>query len=493
MNAPQKPQRNLIIATILVVALASGALVEGIRRPVIGALSWLTGSGRHIQPAHHRVHEPELGIPDTVELSPRALAAHAVQLSTVTLPTRPRLLQLRGSLALDVNRLVPVRARFPGQIVEVSTIEESFGSRLDQPPRKRQLNFMDRVTKGHRLAALQSKELGEKKSELADALSRLRLDQQTLQQLEALLAIGATNERAVNEMRSKVKVGEIAVRKAERTLQSWLLTDEEIAEVRDEAEGKLPGGAAQEDRNWARVEVLAPFDGTIVEKNVVEGGLVDAGAELFKVADLSQLNAWAHAYEEDLAVISAMPRPIRWTLRVNADPNAPEIVSTIDRIGEIIDPSEHMGLLAGVVDNPHGALRAGQFITATVELPPETDVVEIPTRALVEDGTESLVLVQVAPNVPRFGKRRVAVARRHNDVVYVYNRVTPAQSALGMHPLLPGEVVVSSGALELRAIIDEQRAQRKLNAARPNPVSTATAQTAADEANANTAAKEEKP
>src|SRR5262249_14380468 len=145
-----------------------------------------------------------------------------------------------------------------------------------------------------------------------------------------------------------------------------------------------------------------PSDGTILEKNVVEGDLVDSGDELFKIADLSVLTAWAHVYEEDLAVLKSMPRPIQWKLRVNADPASAEIVGRLDRIGSMIDHNEHMGLLSGLVQNPNGTLGVGQFITATVELPQEEGIVEIPTRALVEDGEESVVLVQRDPAQPKF-------------------------------------------------------------------------------------------
>jgi cobalt-zinc-cadmium efflux system membrane fusion protein len=263
----------------------------------------------------------------------------------------------------------------------------------------------------------------------------------------------------VREAERQVEVGEIAVKKAERTLQSWLLTDEEIEAVKAESERihNTSGKEPKEDPNWARVEVLAPSDGTIVEKNIVVGDLVDSGAELFKIADLSVLSAWAHVYEEDLALLDSLPKPRSWKLRVNSHPTATEIVGSIDRIGEIVDPSEHMGLVAGVVQNPTGELRAGQFITAFVELPQEPDVVEIPTRALVEDGDESVVLVQTDPAKAKYTKRRVSVVRRYYDVVYVRSQLTSDQVAQGLQELRIGERVVSAGALELKAALSEQR------------------------------------
>ncbi len=133
-------------------------------------------------------------------------------------------------------------------------------------------------------------------------------------------------------------------------------------------------------------------------------------------------------------------------MRLNASPQAPPIIGTIDRIGEIIDPNEHMALLAGLVNNPNDRLHAGQFISATVELPPETDVVEIPTRALVEDGDESVVFVQTDPDVNRFTIRRVAVVRRQHDVVYIRSHIADEQRAQGLEALSGGDRVVVAGA-----------------------------------------------
>jgi cobalt-zinc-cadmium efflux system membrane fusion protein len=397
----------------------------------------------------------------TLELSQRSVQLSGLKTESATKPTQSRSLELRGSLALDVNRLVHVHARFPGQIIRLSTIAEDPQASSPAGLARRQLNFMDRVTKGQKLAVIWSKDLGEKKSELVDALVHLRIDQLNLKYREELLRKGAGTETAVREGQRNVQVREIAVAKAERTLKSWSLIDEEIRAVKAEAERIETGGAwdMDQDENWASVEVVSPIDGTIVEKNVVEGDLVNADSDLFKVADLSILSAWARIYEEDLPLLRSLPRPITWKLRLNAVPTSSPIVGTIDRIGEIIDPNEHMALLAGLVKNPTGELRAGQFITAIIDLPPEEHVVEVPTRALVEDGDESYVLVQHPDNTNRFTLRRVVVVRRHHDRVYVRSLLTDEQKKEGLEELHEGERVVSAGALELKAAAEEQNSK----------------------------------
>ena len=272
--------------------------------------------------------------PTTIEIPARVAELTGLKTAVVSLPTKPRVLQLRGSLALDVNRLVHVHARFPGQIVHLEMIEETQPASPTAPRSERTLNFMDHVTKGQKLGQIWSKELGEKKSELVDALVRLRIDQQNLNYLQELLRKGATTEKSVREGQRQVEVGAIAVNKAERTLRSWTLTNEEIQEVKDEADRIHKGGAReiQQDETWATVEVVSPIDGTIVEKNVNEGDLVNADSDLFKIADLNVLSVWARAYEEDLPLLQSMPQPRSWTLRLSSNPQAAPITGTIDQI-----------------------------------------------------------------------------------------------------------------------------------------------------------------
>ena len=139
----------------------------------------------------------------------------------------------------------------------------------------------------------------------------------------------------------------------------------------------------------------------------------------------------------------------------------------------MIDPNQHTAVIKGYVDNPGKRIRAGQYVTATVNIPPPDDVVEIPTDALVEDGMQSLVFVQPDAAMHHFTMRRVQVTHRFERTVFV--RTTPipkeeqltAQEAeeglLPKEPLRPGERVLLSGAVELKAaVLDlESRPEKK--------------------------------
>jgi len=405
-------------------------------------------------PRLKRLDENTLLVPADVQ---RSLDLHTVQ---VIAAGRPRKLpSLTGTLALDTNRLVRIHARFAGEVVSLGRAEEydpSAGPTANSYSRP--LRYGDSVRKNQLLAVIWSKDLGEKKSELVDAVSKLKLDREVLNRLRALFKEGGTSERSLREAERAVESDLIAVARAERTLRSWRLSEAEIAAVRGEAE-RLGRRAGEADEAWARVEVRSPQDGVILEKNVSQGDLADTTTDLFKIADLSTLAVWAHAYEEDLPLLQALPQPIEWTLKM---PSRPGVIfhGRLEQIGKVIDPNQHTALVFGRVDNASGQLRVGQFVTAEVELPPSPGEVEVPTAALIDDGQTSTVFVQPDPAKPVFVRRRVQVVRRFQDVVYLLSEPRPLQAG-GPEAIRPGESVIAGGAVLLNEAIEDLPVARK--------------------------------
>src|SRR5262245_31710499 len=434
--------------------------------------SWL--KPEHPSPAGDSSSGPHLTNGGTLLIPPETQQSLGIRVVEARQAMRVRdLPPLAGSLGLDVNRLARVHSRFPGEVVAIGTAATGpFDNRtwhcvrplLDAFPAavaacERPLRYGDKVDRGQLLAVVWSKELGEKKSELVDALSQEHLDRETLKHLEKLAQEGAVAEARLREARRNLQASVIAVAKAERTLDAWRLTKAEIAAIRDEA-GRLIRAEARIpfDPGWARVEIRAPIGGTLLEKNLNIGDIIDPATNLYKIVDLTRLTVWAHIYEEDLPALNGLPPPIPWTVQLKSDPGSPPIPGTIDTIGTIIDPTQHTALLTGTVDNRAGRLRPGQFITATVQVPSALQEVEIPTAALVENGEESVVFVQPDPDRPQFTMRHVLVTRRRHDVVYVRSELDESErrgaQGQAVMPLRPGELVVSRGANELRQTFD---------------------------------------
>lgn len=440
----------------LVVVVAGGVSVAA-SRSKLGEL-WARFEGK--KKSEETVSIEQAKVAPYIELLPKVVELNGIRTAVVTRPTRPRKLELRGQLNFDPDGLMHVHARFPGQIISLKQVPEPNAELSTQTLKTmRDISFMDHVTKGQELGVLWSKELGEKKSELVSSLLRLRVDKQNLKQYRQMDKEGAVPPRSLREAEQTVEQDETAVEKARMTLLSWRLTPKEIGTVAAEAERLHKEGGGRNvkmEEEWARVPIIAPRDGTIVEKNVVEEDIVDTDTDLFKIADLSRLVVVANVYEEDLRHLEKVPKPIAWTITINSMPGMQPIVGYVERIGDIIDPKEHVALMFGKIENLRGELFAGQFIKAAIEVPEQADVVEIPTRALVDDGNESVVLVRIDKEHFRYSPRRVLVVRRYHDFTRVHSELSAEQRQQGYEELHEGEEVVAVGALELKAALTQQ-------------------------------------
>ena len=184
-----------------------------------------------------------------------------------------------------------------------------------------------------------------------------------MSRIKALDRRCAPSETSVREAERQVATGEIAVKKAELTLCSWGVPEQVIENVKREVESirNHQDIGKREDAEWARVDIKAPIEGTIVEKNITIGDIVDTTTDLFKIADLSVLTLWLHAYEEDLPYLERLPSPIPVRIRIPANPEIGELPAAVESIGDIINPLEHMAVLVGHVDNASGDLCVGNL------------------------------------------------------------------------------------------------------------------------------------
>ncbi len=378
-----------------------------------------------------------------IRLAPGVADRLGVHTTDAQKANKPISVELPGTLSFDTDRLSHVHSRFAGEVAEIGIVQGS----------SRPLDFGASVRKGQLLAVIWSRDLGEKKSELVDALSQLRLDQENLNRLTQASVEGAVSERTIRESQRKVESDQIAVGRIVRTLQSWRVPAEEIESLRAEAKALEHGAksiAEEHVHRWARSEVRVPLDGVILEKNIALGDLVDTNLDLFKVADLSRLRVMAHAYEEQLPLLDSLAEPQHgWTISVQSDTGQKPLAGRFEQIGKLIDPNEHAALVTGWVDNRAGRLRAGQFITARVELPVAEGEVALPSSALVEEGQRQYVFVQPDPAKSEYVRRPIAVSRRDGKTVFVWSAPTAAQRRAGAQPLHVGKRVVNAGVVQL--------------------------------------------
>jgi hypothetical protein len=410
---------------------------------------------------------------------------------------------LLGQLAYDSDRLYPVRSIANGRVIRIETRFDAAAAGTKNGGPYRNLSFGDKVEKNELLAVVRSESLAEKKANYVDAFLDLSVERERLEGLEGPYLRGAIPEATYRDAVSRVQKAVNTLAKAEGMLFLTGLTSNQVKELRKEAEEirkdfrqrakKIKPGAGNmwgKDKmdQWARVEVRAPEAGTIVEKNTNVGDIADPGKDppLFRIADLSTLGVWLNPQEEYLPVLVRLMKaegaePVGLEVRLQSDPNAAPIEGQVVLIAPSLDPFQKTPLVVGRISVPKGRrLLVGQLIKATLFIPQETDLVEIPTTALNEVGGESLVFVKSGASSggkPAFIARRVEVVQRFADVVQVRKgQEIPAGTIDNeakqliqeinrwldiSDPLSPGDQVVTGGVVEMTAALEELQAKTK--------------------------------
>ncbi|HEV3261506.1 MAG TPA: efflux RND transporter periplasmic adaptor subunit [Gemmataceae bacterium] len=383
-------------------------------------------------------------------------------------------LVMSGSTALDPGRLLRIRARFApspssAEVVKIGQVREDPRQTKSLESAWREIRSGDKVKSGDLLAEFNSVDVGNMKSNLVDAIYQLKLDDEILQRAEAKAE--AVTEVFILNARRQVQGDINTINRTVNTLKTWGIAEEDIQAVRDEAENvtKRQGKHdAAKEALWARVQIKAPDDGIIVERNVsLHEIVVDNTTNLFQIAKVDKLTVFANVPEDDLPRLEALTSDQRrWTVQtVGSDP----IPGFIDDIGYLIDPNQHTAVVKGHIDNKEGKLRAGQFISATVDLPPPPDVVEVPVDAVVEDGQQCVVFVETDAVKHYYTMRRVELTHRFDKRVFVRSRPlaqrerrTRGEEELGLlprEPLRPGDRILQSGVGELKAALLDREPQ----------------------------------
>lgn len=175
------------------------------------------------------------------------------------------------------------------------------------------------------------------------------------------------------------------------------------------------------------VPIKATSSGIVLTKDIVEGGYISRGNNLFKIVDLSEV--WVHAsfYDYELPWISE-GQAVEVELSYLPGTVYKGVVSYIYPVLREQARDVHVRI---VVPNRSGELKPGMF--ANVQLAGKTlkDVVVVPTEAVIRSGSRSLVFV--ADGSGSFEPREVETGGEGgpgNGLVYVISGVEAGEKVV---------------------------------------------------------------
>lgn len=219
-----------------------------------------------------------------------------------------------------------------------------------------------------------------------------------------------------------------AARAAEEILRQYGLGSAALA--------SLPGQSATAPVAW--MPVVAPFDGTILDRSIQLGALVEPGDRLLLVGDLSRVWIVASVHQDDLAGLLEAGEGRAAAVEVQAFPGR-TFEGVVERIGGVVSEATRTTAVRVVVDNAGGRLRPGMFAQVRLAEPDPRDAVAVPAEGVLEDEGRSFVFVPVDGQESYFMRR---------PVVAGHTREGWTEIVEGLHP---GQAVVARGAFLLKS------------------------------------------
>ncbi len=156
--------------------------------------------------------------------------------------------------------------------------------------------------------------------------------------------------------------------------------------------------------------IRSPLDGTVVEKLITPGQLLQAGTTpCFTVADLSLVWVTANIFESDLDAIQ-VDDPAEVITR--ASPT--NLVGTVDYISAIFEPNTRSNGVRVVAANPKGILKKQMYVRVLLHSRREQTGLLIPVSSVLRDD-EDLPFVYLANADSSFSRRRITLGSRVDD------------------------------------------------------------------------------
>lgn len=217
-------------------------------------------------------------------------------------------------------------------------------------------------------------------------------------------------------------------------LRYWDISEDQIRDLERTREPKKT------------LRVNAPRDGIVVEKMVFQGQMVEAGAKLYRLADLATVWIQAQVYEQDLPFVKLGQEAV---VSLASQPD-PKFRGRVTYVYPMVDDKTRTARVRMEFHNPGYFLKPGMYATVemTSELAPSA--VLVPDMAVLRSGEKNTVFV--ALDGGHFEPRTVVLGPRSENDMYAV-----------LSGLKEGEQIVTSGQFLLDSESQLREAIQKMS------------------------------
>ncbi|QBR70303.1 efflux transporter periplasmic adaptor subunit [Beijerinckiaceae bacterium] len=416
-------------------AIAVGVLIGGLAPGVTQALQKAAASLGWSGPADRQTQQAPRGseVPANVEgqagpdpaasmkadpegqlkLTTEQIEGAAIETAPVTGGELAHHLTAPGVIAPSADRIGRVGVKLVGMVAEL---------------RK---NLGDFVAKDEVVAVLESREVGDAKSEYLAARLNNDLQQTLFERDRKLWEKRISTEQVFLRSQAAAEVTRIKLELAREKLFILGLTEKEIAALPDQPTATL-----------THEEIRSPIAGRVVERKVDVGSMLgrdNLETELFVIVDLSEVWIDIAVTPGDLPLIKEGQR-----VSISANGVAEKARGKIIFISPLLDKDTRTARVVAKIPNPDGVWRPGIFVTAEVTTDEQPALLLAPLSAVQMIGGVPVVFVRTPEG---FERRKIMLGRKNSHAVEV------------LSGLQNGEVIAVRNTFKLKAEMGKSQAE----------------------------------
>ncbi len=317
--------------------------------------------------------------PNNVTLTP-AQQQH-IRLYEVALSKFRKTIEASGVVDFDNDQATSVLAPFSGP---VSRLLVSLG---------------DHVKRGAPLAVVDSGDFAGAISTYRKALSTAQTARRLADLDKDLVEHNGVAKREADQAETDAANAEADREAALQALISLQVPAQTLKDIRD-------------GRPVSRVDgtIRAPVAGTVVEKLITPGQLLQAGTTpCFTVADLSRVWVMTQIFGEELASINLGDQA-----DIVTGFGANKFSGTVDNISALVDPDTRSVMVRVVAKNPGDFLKKQMYVRVQIRSRQESTGLLVPVSAILRDDV-NLPFVYAAQSDGSFIRRHVTLGYRSGD------------------------------------------------------------------------------
>jgi cobalt-zinc-cadmium efflux system membrane fusion protein len=355
--------------------------------------------------------EKSKGEADTVEITPEAQQRSGVVVTAAASTPMTQHIQVTGTVQPIDSSIAHIRPPARGRLLEVL------------------VKVGDRVTAGQVLAQLDNIEAGE----ISALYNSARADLQRLNiQLAAQQRQVERNQRLAEIGAAPQKDYEFSLAEQQGMLEGIRAQESTIAGL----SARLRRfGISEEGNAPSTTAIRAPFAGVIIHMAAAPGDVVESGAELFSLANLSTVYVQAQVYEKDLGQVR-----VGQTASIAVDSYPGEhFTGSVASISDLIDTQTRTAAVRCQVANLGGRLKLDMLATVEFSTTTKRAALSVPSDAVQTVDGKSVVFIRNSPS--RFSVRQVETGVTSEGRTEIVSGVRD------------GEPVVSKGAFAVKSVL----------------------------------------